>query len=157
MNELEETLSGPLAKKYGPLPKVALPGNDELLLDFAKQLLEKLKDKGLYRRDKIPVVPFRQGRRLEAMDAVAFRSWVERHVVCYRTRYDREGNPVDELRSMPRELAAAVLESWDFWPGLPEIERCHPVPMPVLRADGTLELLEPGYDAESKTLTFDGL
>ena len=36
---------------------------------------------------------------------------------------------------------------------LPAVERINAVPRPVLRADGTLELLPSGYDARAKTFT----
>jgi hypothetical protein len=157
MNGLEETLSGELAQKYGALPKMCLPGDDEMLIGFIRALLRHLLDKGLYRRDKVPVVPFMEKKRLLAMEPAAFRSWVENHVACYKLKYDRDGAPFDVLRSMPKEVAEAVLESMDFWTNLLEVEHCHPVPKPLLRPDGALVLLEPGYDAGSKTLTFDGV
>jgi hypothetical protein len=38
---------------------------------------------------------------------------------------------------------------------LREVERLNPCPMPVIREDGLLELLEPGIDVVSKTFTAD--
>lgn len=154
---LEEVLSGALTAKYGSKPKIPLPGDDELLYTFAAALLKHLKDKGLYRRDSVAVVPFLEKRRLEPMIPGAFRSWLERHVVCYKVKYDKDGNPFDALRPVPKEMAEAVLQSWDFWPHLPEIQRMHPIPMPKIQEDGTLVMLQPGYDAASKILTFEGI
>ena len=160
---LQEVLAGPQSEIYGALPKVALPGDDELLLRFATELLAVLKDQGLYRRDNVVVYPYEQRQRLEMMEPKTFRSWVEHFCVCYKVKYDANGHPTNPLKTMPKEAAEGVLACVDFWQGLNEVQRCHPVPMPVINEAGELLLLggtavEGGdtvtYDPESKTLTF---
>lgn len=151
---LQEVLAGPQSAIYGPLPKIALPGEDELLSRFATELLSMVKEKGLFRRDNVVVYAYDQRRRLEEMEPKTFRTWVEKFCVCYKTKYDDNGDPVNPLKTMPKEAAEGVLACLDFWQGLPEVERCQPVPLPIINDAGELVLLEAGYHAESKTLTF---
>ena len=151
---LHEVLAGPLSETYGALPKIALPGDDELLLYFAKRILDLVKDQAIYRRDTVVVYPYEQRARLEPMEASAFRSWVEDYCVCYKVRYDQAGDPMHFLRTMPKDIADGVLNCVEFWQGLREIEECNSCPLPVLGGDGGMELLLDGYDAGSKTLTF---
>ena len=40
---LKEVLTGPQGVKYGALPKIAIPGDDETLLRFAEELLDETK------------------------------------------------------------------------------------------------------------------
>jgi hypothetical protein len=152
---LQEILVGPRCVKYGPLPKIELPGDDVLLLDFARQVLAVVKDKGIYRRDNVPVFPYMERGRLEIFEAQAFRSWAETVLVCFKTKFDDAGEPFDVLRTMNKETADGVLKCIEFWTGLLEIVTVNPVRLPSV-SDNLLTLLEPGYDEKTKTLTFKG-
>ena len=105
MSELQEVLTGPQAVKYGPLPKVELPADDSLLLRFALEILAIVRNKGIYRRDNVPMLADSTRGRLEVLTAQAFRTWVERHLVCFKRRFDRNGEPYDVLRTMTKETA----------------------------------------------------
>lgn len=153
---LQEILAGPQSVKYGALPKCELPGDDVLLSSFARQLLGIVNDKGIYRRDNVPVFPYFERARLEILEAQTFRSWLEKFLVCFKTKFDEGGDPFDILRTMNKETAEGVLRCIEFWSGLPEIVTVNPVRLPSLAADGTYSLLTPGYDNKSKTLTFEG-
>lgn len=150
---LKEVLAGPQGKKYGPLPKVSLPGDDEQLLFFAQQLLSVLRNKAIYRRDTVAVFPYPEKARLEMMDGQSFRTFVDEFVACYKQKFGEKGAPYDVVRTMNRETAEGVLRCFKFWSGLREIESVNPVPRPVLVGD-QVKMLVPGYDEETKTLTF---
>lgn len=143
------------ARAGGSLPRVELPGDNVLLKGFAMEMAKHLKDKGLYRRDTVVVVPFEEKQRFEIMTATAFRTWAERHVAPFKTRYDESGAPYDVLRSMPVECAEAVLACWDFWLKLPDIEEINTIRLPT-RKDRKLVLQAKGYDASTKTFSFAG-
>ena len=152
---LHEVLSGPQADIYGMLPTLALPGDDTLLLLFARQILEVIKEHSIYRRDNVVVYPYEQRARLEPMEPTAFRSWIEDYCVCYKVRHDPAGDPYHVLRTMPKDIADGVLACQDFWQGLREIEECSSCPLPVYAADGAMVLPLAGYNPETKTLTFE--
>jgi hypothetical protein len=152
--KLKEVLTGPQGVKYGALPKIALPGDDETLLRFAQDLLDEMKEKPIYRRDNVAVYPYTDKGRLEMMTAQTFRTFIDRYVACFKQKFDDKGEPFDVVRSVNKETAAGVLESIDFWSGLREIIAINPVPMPTMDETGKLKLLEPGYDEQTKTLTF---
>ena len=156
MPVLQEILCGRQVATYGPLPKVEMPADNVLVSHFARQILQLVKDKGIYRRDNVPVFPYVERARLEVLEAQAFRTWLERFLVCFKTKFDGAGDPFDVLRTVNKETAVAVLKCIDFWTGLFEIVTVNPVRLPSLAADGTLTLLEPGYDEKTQTLTFEG-
>jgi hypothetical protein len=54
---------------------------------------------------------------------------------------------------MSLDVARALVVSPQFLEPLPEIKRFSPVRMPVMRADGRIELLPDGFDSETLTLT----
>lgn len=153
---LQEILAGPQSVKYGPLPKIELPADDVLLSYFARQILALVKEKGIYRRDNVPVFPYTERARLEILEAQTFRSWLEQYLVCFKTKFE-EDDPYDVLRTMNKETAEGVLRCIEFWSGLLEIVTVNPVRLPCCATDnGPITLLKPGYDEDSKTLTFEG-
>jgi len=151
---LKEVLTGPQGVKYGALPKIAIPGDDETLLRFAQELLDELKTKPIYRRNNIPVYPCEEKARIEVMSASAFRTFVDKYVACFKQKFDQHGEPYDVVRSINKETAQGVLDCKDFWSGLREILEVNPVPMCVMNAEGNVVMLQPGYDEKTKTLTF---
>lgn len=153
---LLEILSGPQAKRYGALPKVQLPDDDSLLSLFAREILAIVKQKGVYRRDSLPVLAHPALVRLVILDPQTFRTWVERFLVCYKRRWDRNGQPFDVLRTMTKEQAEGVLKCDQFWTDLPEIEAVNSERSLVIDPEsGEISFLKAGYDAKTKTLTFD--
>ncbi len=151
---LKEVLTGPQGTKYGALPKVAIPGDDETLLRFAQELLDELKNKPIYRRDNIVVFPYEEKARIEVMTASAFRTFVDKYVACFKPKFDEKGEPYDVVRSINKETAQGVLDCFEFWSGLREIVEVNPVPMWAMDAEGNGICMLPGYDEATKTLTF---
>ncbi|HKP04994.1 MAG TPA: hypothetical protein VJU77_16705 [Chthoniobacterales bacterium] len=100
--------------------------------------------------------PYAERARLEILDAHTFRSWVESFLVCYKTKIDNAGDSYDVLRTMNRDTAEAVLKCNEFWQGLHEVVTFNPVRLPVVSSMGQSRLLEPGYDEDTRTLTFEG-
>src|SRR5437667_11164559 len=125
---LKEVLTGPQGAKYGALPKIAIPGDDETLLRFARELLDELKDKPIYRRDNIPVYPYEEKARIEIMTASAFRTFVDEYVAVFKQKFEaKDGEPYDVVRSINKETAQGVLDAKRFWSGLREIVEMNPV------------------------------
>ncbi len=56
-------------------------------------------------------------------------------------------------RTLTAADAAGILASPQFLELLPPIERLNPVRVSVMRGDGRIELLSPGYDAETRSFT----
>ncbi|MBI5685538.1 MAG: hypothetical protein HZC54_10685 [Verrucomicrobia bacterium] len=136
-----------------PRPKVRLPGEDYLLSAFASELGARLFDKGIYRLNHHPVVL--RGGELHAITPQEFRTLAEQHVVCYRRR-NYQGQVCEVGVTMTEDNARGVLASPQFLNRLLEVCRVNSARLPVLRADGRIELLPEGYDMESKTLTMSG-
>ena len=90
-----------------------------------------------------------EGNR-ELMTGTRFPSWVEQYCVTFKPR-----GKYDQDVSMGKDLALKIMDSDDFLRGLRRVDGVAPVRMPVRREDGRLELLEPGYDVESRILTLD--
>lgn len=141
------------SQEGGTTIKVALPGDDRLLYSFALELLDILKDKGLFRRDSIVMYCCTEEHQLRPMTASTFRVWVAQRVACYKRRRNSSGSVTIRWKRMSRDDAEAVLACFDFWQGLPEIEVINPVPMPAIDGNGRLTLSKPGCDAQTKTLT----
>ena len=148
---LHEVLTGEMANRYGPLPVVPLPTDDELLIGFVHAMGSHLNGRGLYRRDHVIVVPDEQRRRLRGMSADSFVSWSQAHVVTSKTKHDANGQPYTVYKDMPGEVAKKVLESVWFTPFVEEIEEVHSVPLP--RQD-LCEILQPGYEDGIYTFSF---
>jgi len=152
--QISDIINGALSAQFGSLPKIEIPGDNARLKECAEAVLAAVRDKGLYRRDSVVVVIYAEKQRLQAMEADAFRTWVERHAYFFKTRQNDQKEYYEVSRTLPKEAAVGILASWDFWPELNDIEQCHFVPLPVLTPQGFYAELPEGYSAESKTLTF---
>ena len=148
-----EVLAGEMGAKYGALPVVPLPQEDELLIGFVHSMGEHLHAKGLYRRDRVIVVPNAVRARLDEMTPEMFCSWSQLHVVTSKTKHDKNGEPFSVYKDMPTEAALKVLVSIFFFPYIEEIEEVNPVPMPK---DGEeITLMPPGFDGWKFTFPMD--
>lgn len=136
-------------------PAIELPGNGLLLGDFAAALGERLAGAGVFARQGCAFTLDHQGQKLEAVTPGWLRTWIEKHVVPYKAERDKSGTVIKIKRSITEDVARAVNVSPQFLGALPKVERFHPCPMPVMRKDGTIELLAPGMDTESATFTAD--
>jgi hypothetical protein len=133
-----------------PRPKVRLSGDNWLLSETAATLSRHLADKSLFVRNG-EIVLF-DGNELRSVGPQTFRTLVEKHVVCYRHR--TFNNASYEINvTMRDDEARGIIASPQFSEGLRSLNRLNLSRLPVLRDDGTLELLPYGYDPASKTLT----
>jgi hypothetical protein len=151
-NHLHEVLTGAMAAQYGALPLIPLPQEEDLLIKFVHQMGAVLAPHGVYRRDRVIVLPDDEVARLNIMEPEVFCSWSQNHVVTYKMRYDKNGEPFTSYKDMPTEVAKKVLVSPSFFPYVPKIDEVFPIPMPGDDGDG-VRLLEPGF--EGGRFTFD--
>lgn len=143
---LHEVLTGSMAMRYGTLPLIPLPQEEDLLTRFIQQMGAILSDKGIYRRDTVIMLPDAKIARLNIMEAEVFCSWAQEFVVNYKTRYDKNGEPFTTYKDMPTEIAKKTILSPRFREHVPEIEEVFPIPVPGYDA-GALKLLTPGFGA----------
>ncbi len=134
-------------------PAVRLPGDFHLVSEFAENLGRLVKGHGIYVRKGIAFTLNLDTQRLEPATPTWLRTWVEKHAVPFRN--SNQGGDIQITKSMSKDNAEAVLASEQFLDQLPKVERFHPCPMPVLRKDGSIELLPIGLDEESHTFTAD--
>jgi hypothetical protein len=143
----------PKGAESHPSPFVRLPCEGYPLSNTAREIGAILKSNGVFRRDSLPVTINRESGSVEVMSADRFRSYVEKHMVTGKVTYTKEGTPLERPMSMGREVATGVLCSDVFIEQQRLIVKVNKERMPVVRADGRLELLAPGYDVESRTFT----
>lgn len=143
-NHLHEVLTGSMAAQYGALPLIALPQEEDLLIKFVHQMGSLLADKGVFRRDRVVVLPDDEVPRLNILEPEVFCSWSQNHVVTYKMRYDKNGEPFTSYKDVPTEVAKKLLLSPSFFPYVPKIEEVFPIPMPS-RDGGVMGLLPPGF------------
>lgn len=144
---LHEVLTGTMAERYGTLPLIPLPQEEDLLTRFIRQMGAVLADKGIYRRDTVIMMPDAKIARLNIMEAEVFCSWAQEYVVNYKIRYDKNGEPFTTYKDMPTEIAKKTIMSPRFREYVPEIDEVFPIPMPGDGEDGGLKLLAPGFEA----------
>jgi hypothetical protein len=133
-------------------PGIELPRDDRLISEFAEDLGEKLKNRGLYMRGG-SVMVVHNGESV-LLNHEFFRTWCEKYIYTYTQKY--QGKDVVEMsRTMSSELAKAAIVSPQFTGKLPELAGITPYRAPVLRKSGKIDLLPIGYDVESKFLTLD--
>jgi hypothetical protein len=133
-----------------PRPKVRLPGNNWLLSETAAALGQHLADKSLF--DRNGEIVFLDASELRAVIPQTFRTLVERYVICYRQRPFNDASYEVNV-TMRDEEARGIMASPQFKEKLRHLRRVNLCRLPVLRADGKLELLPEGYDTASETLT----
>lgn len=151
---LHEVLTGSMAARYGTLPLIPLPQEEDLLTRFIQQMGAILSDKGIYRRDTVIMMPDVKIARLNIMEAEVFCSWAQEFVVNYKIRYDKNGEPFTTYKDMPTEIAKKTILSPRFREHVPEIEEVFPIPLPADDGNGGLKLLEPGFDQGRFTFEF---
>lgn len=129
------------------VPKVNL---DLPVREVAMQLGALLKNCGLYRKGADRTLVAQLGEEgWKAMTPHRFCGWVERYVTCCKSYRGQAGSFYDGETSMGKDLAAKILETDDFVEQIPIIDRTVSVRLPVRRKDGTVELLNAGYDKET--------
>jgi hypothetical protein len=147
-HDAEGGQENPPAKILDPRPRIELPGPGRLISNVAAELAQVLASCGIYCHAKAAVVYDRESKALTALTPGVFRTQIEEHVIPLKV-----GPSGDVEQSMSSGDAGAILTSPQFLNNLRLVERLNTVRLPVMRADGHIELLPEGYDRESKILT----
>lgn len=134
-----EMASGEVAARYGVLPIVPLPQNDELVCSFVDLMAEKLRDKPIFR--KAGGYAIERDGELIPLKRPGFVAWSQSYVLTARTRYDQNGDPYTELRDPTKEVVDRLLDAIAFEFAIREVKEVLPVPMP----DQEGNLRAPGY------------
>jgi len=141
---LHQVLTEEMALRYGPLPLIPLPQDEDLLTRFIQQMGAILSDKGIYRRDTVVMLPDAKIARLNMLEPEVFCSWAQEYVVNFKLRYDKNGDSITVYKDMPTEIAKKTILSPRFQEYVPEIEEVFPIPIPE-ETDGRIRILEPGF------------
>jgi hypothetical protein len=139
-----EALSG-VAREAG----IELPGTERLVpkvnidqsvREIAIQLGGLLKRLDIFRLGQGREVVTVEGGRIVPMDAMRFRTWIQKHVTTFKNTRD-----FVKEETLGIEATGTVLKCDDFLAQIPQLTGIAPVRLPVMR-DGGVELLEPGFD-----------
>lgn len=141
--------------------RVRLPSDNYQLSATAREIGAILNKNGVFRREDLIVTIDREKGSLVPMEAQRLRTYVERY--CVTAKYggrDEAGAERWITKTMTREIAEGIIRSDEFKDQQRKLARVAQVPMPVLRRTGAdagkIELLQPGYDPESRIFTLDG-
>lgn len=137
-------------------PAIELPCPGRPLSDFAGDVGRLLAPAGVYSRGGLAFSVDATGQRLEAVDPQWLRTWAEGTVALFKQSKTAAGDVLRLRHSMSLDTARALVVAPQFLEPLPEIRHFAPVRMPILRADGQIELLPSGFDRASLTLTHRG-
>jgi len=136
-------------------PRIELPGNDRHISEFAEEvglLVAGNGDGQLFKRDNLAFTLNSRRDALSRVDAQMFRTFLEILAVPYKKmRGPNENYKVGKTLSL--EDAAATLASPFFLKHLPEIRQINSFRAPVIRLNGEIELLAPGYDKQTEIYT----
>ncbi|HTO05202.1 MAG TPA: hypothetical protein VL069_15945, partial [Opitutus sp.] len=140
-----------------PRPKVQLPGDNRLIADFAAELGDLLRPRGLYRRERLVVTLNEKSDALRVVGEQELRTWVEKYVICYSTQKpSNNAHAIIEIRkTMTNDVSRATIAAPQFIEALSPIEHVNDIPLPTLRKTGKIEMLPQGYDSESQTYTLN--
>ena len=142
-----------LLNLHGGKPTIQLAGEDRLLSDFANELADHVKEHLYLRNGEVVVL---EGTELKPIKANSLRTWVENYVVCYRQV--GAGRKLYQIGiTMGNDAATGVLCAPQFLSKLRRIQQVNDCRLPVMRDDGTIELLPTGYDARAQVLTLEAV
>jgi hypothetical protein len=133
-------------------PWIELPGGGRMDRDFAHELGNLLAEKMIFRRESEVVTVNPETGACDVMSAEAFVTLAEDYCVPYIKRPVKGGTD-NVPKSMSKAQASVVLASAAFRYRLRKITRVGWVTAPVIRADGSLQLLPEGYDEETGIFT----
>lgn len=136
------------------LPHIKLPrGGGRRLHEFAREVAAVIGANGLFRRETVPVTIDPETGRIEDMDPQRLRTYVDRQAVCYEEGFSKKSGVTMISQTMSVDEARGCLAADAFRYPLRKLLRVNVVRLPVMRADGRIELLPKGYDAESGIIT----
>jgi hypothetical protein len=148
-------LPAPMIATINGNPALQLPGDGRPLGDFAEDCGRMLAAQSIFARKGCAFTLNPEGQKLEPATPTWLRSWAEKHVCCYKSRTSN-GQEMRLASTMTEDSAKVVLAAPQFLENLRRVERFHPCRLPVIRRDGTIELLPESHDAESATYTAPG-
>jgi hypothetical protein len=134
-------------------PAIELPCPGRPLSDFAAAVGGMLAGRGVYSRGGLAFTINHATKQLLPVDPQWLRTWAEGEVALYKQVKNAAGLSLTLRHSMSLDVARALIVSPQFLAPLPEIKRFAPVRMPVMRADGRIELLPDGFDPATLILT----
>jgi hypothetical protein len=129
-------------------PRVILPTDNRLLTDFAGELGKHMRGM-LYAHNREVVIV--EDGEMRPITAQELRTTAERGVICCKLQTKQASVSVG--RTMSTEDARGVMVSSTFLAALDPLESVASCRQPVIRQDGKIELLPPGYDPASQTMT----
>jgi len=142
--------------KADPRPRIELPGTTGWLdIDFVNALGKALAHTDLFLRDTLIVYLNYASHRIEPMTAIVFKTWAERHIVCFKPHTDPDtGHVTKREMSMTKEHAETALNALDFKSHLRQLAHVNTIPLPAFSTTGGIHLLQPGYDPATADYTF---
>jgi len=166
MSEVDQTVAvnrklveaGVLPAEELERPPIKLPPKGGLVAPLAGEIGLACSMNGVFLRDKVPMYLDKSEGKLEELTPDVMVTYADENLFLYRPKpvKNKDGEVVDwdkEPGSMSPQLAKLVLVAPIFLRKQRQIRRIDAVRMPVLRADGGVELLSEGYDRQSKILT----
>lgn len=147
--------------KKPELPWIELPRDGRLITSFAREVADVCSKNGVYRRDKIPVTINKESGLIDPIKPEEFVGYIEDLCCPYVNKVKRSEDEEGEetvtktksVKSINKNTAALTLRHPQFIYRQRSLNRVNPVRMPIMRADGRIELLQEGYDVESGILT----
>jgi hypothetical protein len=118
---------------------------------LAHELAQHLRGSGLYRAGEELVTVDESTGMFQLMKATRFVTWVDDWVSFWKPVHGEK-----KYISINRQKAEEILASDAFRCKIPVLKGINPVKLPVRRRSGVVELLQPGYDAESGIFTLHG-
>jgi len=147
--------STPQLETINGKPALQLPGDGRTIGEFAEEIGAMLHQQAIFARQGCAFALNAAGEKLEPATSAWLRTWIEQSVVAYSIKRNREGEVMKLARTMSDDVARTVLVSPQFLGQLRKVEFFNPCRLPVTRESGRIELLPPGYDAESMTYTHE--
>jgi len=135
------------------LPPIELPRKGRYNSEFFAEVGAVCARNGVYRRDR-SVVTVNHGNGMAVpLDPKRFSSYLEK--VAYPCRRVRKQDEEERLvkESIGETLSGLCLASDQFLDKTRPLTAVHPTRAPIMRPDGSIQLLSEGYDAESGVLT----
>jgi hypothetical protein len=139
-----------------PQLRIQLPGHGRTLSEFAGELGDLLHDATIFNHGGVVMVLNEERKKLEPVGQSFFRSWLENYVQPQGFAGHGESARL-ENQSLTEDGARAVLASPQFISKLRMVRRVNTVRQPVRRDDGTVELLQAGYDEQSQIFTLESV
>jgi hypothetical protein len=148
-------------------PLIQCPGDNRLVLEFVTELTSILAANGFYQRGKRAVTIERvlsndrlgNKRLVESiveLTPASLVTQIEQHCTPYNQRVKEDPSAKKVLvqikKSITAKTASLVLESPTFINGLPMIEECADLRLPV-RSGADIELSQIGYDPKTQIFT----